>query len=88
MIILKKKNLVLLWHLPIVTLKKVRQEKDATILLDNGDNLQGQPVVYYYNFIDTVSPHFLSQVYELYEYDAGTVGNHDIETGHSVYDRW
>ena len=21
-------------------------------------------------------------------YDAATVGNHDIETGHSVYDKW
>jgi len=67
--------------------KKVRQEKDATFLLDNGDNLQGQPEVYYYNFIDTVSPHFLSQVMNYMKYDAGTVGNHDIETGHSVYDR-
>jgi 2',3'-cyclic-nucleotide 2'-phosphodiesterase / 3'-nucleotidase len=68
-------------------IKKVRGEKDATFLLDNGDNLQGQPEVYYYNFIDTTSPHFLSQVMNYMAYDAGTVGNHDIETGHAVYDR-
>ena len=68
-------------------IKTVRGKKDATFLLDNGDNLQGQPEVYYYNFIDTTSPHFLSQVMNYMSYDAGTVGNHDIETGHAVYDR-
>jgi 2',3'-cyclic-nucleotide 2'-phosphodiesterase / 3'-nucleotidase len=67
--------------------KKTRQEKDVTLLLDNGDNLQGQPEVYYYNFIDTVSPHFEAEVMNYMGYDAGTVGNHDIETGHAVYDR-
>jgi 2',3'-cyclic-nucleotide 2'-phosphodiesterase / 3'-nucleotidase len=56
-------------------------------LLDNGDNLQGQPEVYYYNFIDTVSPHFLSEAMNWLKFDASTVGNHDIEAGHSVYDR-
>jgi len=67
--------------------KQVRQESDATVLLDNGDNLQGQPTVYYYNFIDTVSPHFLAEVFNYMNYDAASVGNHDIEAGHSVYDR-
>src|ERR1035437_391235 len=68
-------------------IKKVHEKKDVTLLLDNGDNLQGQPEVYYYNFIDTVQPHFLSEVMNYMGYDAGTVGNHDIETGHAVYDR-
>lgn len=68
-------------------IRTVREKKDATFLIDNGDNLQGQPEVYYYNFIDTVSPHFLPQVMNYMGYDAGTIGNHDVETGHSVYDR-
>ena len=68
-------------------IKQIRTEKYATVLLDNGDNLQGQPEVYYYNFIDTISPHFLAEVMNYMGYDAGTVGNHDVETGHSVYDR-
>jgi 2',3'-cyclic-nucleotide 2'-phosphodiesterase / 3'-nucleotidase len=68
-------------------IKMVRGKKDATFLLDNGDNLQGQPEVYYYNFIDTLPPHFLSEVMNYMKYDAGTVGNHDIEAGHAVYDR-
>ena len=68
-------------------LREVRKESDAVILLDNGDNLQGQPAVYYYNFIDTVSPHLMAEVFNWLGYDASTVGNHDIEAGHSVYDR-
>ena len=67
--------------------KKERSEKKSVILLDNGDNLQGQPAVYYYNFIDTLRPHLLSEVMNFMKYDAISVGNHDIETGHAVYDK-
>jgi 2',3'-cyclic-nucleotide 2'-phosphodiesterase/3'-nucleotidase len=68
-------------------IKQARTGNLTTFLLDNGDNLQGQPEVYYYNFIDTVSPHFLAEVMNYMGYEAGTVGNHDIEAGHAVYDR-
>jgi 2',3'-cyclic-nucleotide 2'-phosphodiesterase/3'-nucleotidase len=68
-------------------IKQVRNEKNITFLLDNGDNLQGQPEVYYYNFIDTSALHLCAGVMNYMEYDAGTVGNHDVEAGHSVYDR-
>ena len=61
---------------------------DKIILLDNGDILQGQPTAYYYNFIDTVTPHIVSRIYDYMGYDAASIGNHDIETGHSVYDRY
>jgi 2',3'-cyclic-nucleotide 2'-phosphodiesterase/3'-nucleotidase len=67
--------------------KKLRSGKDALFLIDNGDNLQEQPTVYYYNFIDTISPHFLAEAMNWMGYDACTAGNHDIEAGHSVYDR-
>lgn len=58
------------------------------ILLDNGDFLQGQPSVYYYNFEDTISNHLGADVFNFMEYDAATVGNHDLETGHRVYDKF
>ena len=58
------------------------------VLLDNGDILQGDPFVYYYNFVDTTSPHMDAIAMNLMRYDAATVGNHDIETGHKVYDRF
>jgi 2',3'-cyclic-nucleotide 2'-phosphodiesterase/3'-nucleotidase len=67
--------------------KKARSGPAPVFLLDNGDNLQGQPSVYYYNFIDTVSPHINAVAFNSLEYDAITVGNHDIEAGHAVYDR-
>lgn len=57
------------------------------VLLDNGDNLQGSPAVYYYNFEDTISEHLWARVLNYLGYDAATAGNHDIEAGHSVYDR-
>jgi 2',3'-cyclic-nucleotide 2'-phosphodiesterase/3'-nucleotidase len=64
------------------------QYADNLILLDNGDILQGQPTAYYYNFEDTVSTHFVSQMLNDLGYSAGNMGNHDVETGHAVYDRW
>jgi 2',3'-cyclic-nucleotide 2'-phosphodiesterase/3'-nucleotidase len=65
-----------------------RQLKDTLFfLLDNGDFLQGQPTVYYYNFVDTSSQHLSSRVMNYLGYSAGTVGNHDIEAGPKVYNR-
>lgn len=58
------------------------------LLLDNGDILQGDPAIYYYNFIDTGSIHLLADIMNYMKYDAATVGNHDIETGHAVYDKF
>lgn len=58
------------------------------ILSDGGDVLQGQPVSYYYNFINTSFPHVVASAMNEMDYDCGTIGNHDIETGHEVYDRW
>lgn len=65
-----------------------RQNQDTLFfLLDNGDFLQGQPTVYYYNFIDTASRHLSARVMNYMGYNAGTVGNHDIEAGPAVYNR-
>ena len=58
------------------------------ILLDNGDILQGDPLVYYYNYEDTTSIHIQAAALNFMQYDAATVGNHDIEAGHSVYDKF
>lgn len=70
----------------------VRQERkvynDRLILLDNGDILQGQPTAYYYNYIDTTATHLCAAMMNFMDYDAGNMGNHDIETGRTVFDRW
>ncbi len=62
-------------------------KKQQVVLLDDGDILQGQPVVYYYNFEKTGVPHICASVMNYMKYDAATVGNHDIEPGHPVYDK-
>lgn len=68
--------------------ERARMGEERVILLDNGDMLQGQPSVYYYNFIDERRPHPVATMLKRMRYDAQTVGNHDIETGHPVYDRY
>ena len=68
-----------------------RQRKsygDRIILLDNGDILQGQPTCYYTNFIKTDAPNIAAEVINYLQYDAQNFGNHDVETGHAVYDKW
>lgn len=69
--------------------KEERQKYgENLLLLDNGDILEGQPTAYYYNYIDTVSPHLCSDIMNYMGYDAGNFGNHDIEAGQSVFERW
>ena len=58
------------------------------ILLDNGDLIQGDPMAYYYNFEDTTDIHIFADALNFMGYDAATIGNHDIETGHDVYDKF
>lgn len=70
-------------------LKEQRADSNQIVfLLDNGDILQGDPVVYYYNFEKTDTIHLYADVMNYMKYDAGTFGNHDIETGHDVYDKF
>ena len=60
---------------------------DNVLLVDAGDCLQGDNAAYYYNYVDTVTPHLFPRIIEYMRYDAIAMGNHDIETGHPVYDR-
>ncbi len=61
--------------------------KQNVLLLDAGDCLQGDNAPYYYNFVDTEGEHLFVQLVDYMGYDAVAVGNHDIETGHPVYDK-
>lgn len=66
---------------------RVADGAENVILIDAGDCLQGDNAAYYFNYIDTVSQHLYSRMAEYIGYDAVVMGNHDIETGHPVYDR-
>ena len=70
-------------------IKKQRQQYgDHLLLIDNGDILQGQPCVYWSNYVMPQDENLAAQVINYMKYDAETVGNHDIEPGHKVYDKW
>lgn len=71
------------------TIKEARMRvgDSAVILLDVGDQLQGDNSVFYYNYIDTNAEHIFCKVANYLKYDAVVVGNHDIEAGHPVYDK-
>ena len=60
---------------------------ENVLLLDAGDCLQGDNAPYYFNYVDTETPHLFPRLMAYMGYDAVVVGNHDIETGHAVYDR-
>jgi 2',3'-cyclic-nucleotide 2'-phosphodiesterase/3'-nucleotidase len=61
---------------------------DNLLLIDNGDILQGQPCVYWTNYVMPEDENLAARVINYMQYDAETVGNHDIEPGHKVYDKW
>ena len=61
---------------------------DNLLLIDNGDILQGQPCVYWSNYVMPEDENLAASVINYMKYDAETVGNHDVEPGHKVYDKW
>ena len=58
-----------------------------TVVLDGGDFLDGNNLLYYANFVDTLEDHICSRFYNFLEYDALTLGNHDIELGFRCLDK-
>ncbi|MBR1411308.1 MAG: bifunctional metallophosphatase/5'-nucleotidase [Prevotella sp.] len=62
--------------------------EDNFLLIDNGDILQGQPCVYWSNYVMPEDENIAASVINYMKYDAETVGNHDVEPGHKVYDKW
>lgn len=73
-----------------VVIDSIRQVagKDNVLLLDAGDILQGSNASYYFNFVaDSSVTHVYPRMAEYMGYDALVLGNHDLETGHAVYDK-
>ena len=70
-------------------IKKERKKYGNNLLLiDNGDILQGQPCAYWSNFVKTENENLAASVINYMKYDVETLGNHDLEPGHKVYDKW
>lgn len=70
-------------------LKEQRKEfGDNLLYFDNGDILHGQPTNFYYNYVETGKPHLAAEVLNYLGCNLANMGNHEIEAGHQVYDRW
>ena len=68
-----------------------RQRKlygNLLLLMDNGDILQGQPCVYWSNYVKADDENLAASIVNYMRYDVEAIGNHDVETGHKVYDKW
>ena len=65
--------------------KEFREKNKNVLLLDSGDLLQGTPLIYYFNNIENTIYNPMILVMNYMNYDAFTVGNHDIEQGYSTY---
>lgn len=67
---------------------RLQMGEEGVVMTDGGDVLQGHPAAYYYNFIDTASEHIVAETMNQIGYDVAAIGNHDIEAGRKVFDRW
>ena len=64
-----------------------RTHHKKVVLIDGGDLLQGTPLTYYFNTIETDVPNPMILTMNYMGYDAFTIGNHDVEQGVFVYTR-
>lgn len=67
--------------------KSERAKNPNTLLIDSGDTIQGTPLTYYYNVLETKSPHPMAVTMNALKYDAATLGNHEFNYGLDVLNR-
>ncbi|MBU3159829.1 5'-nucleotidase C-terminal domain-containing protein [Clostridium frigoris] len=67
--------------------KSVRKANPNTMLIDNGDTIQGTPLSYYYDMIDTKSEYPMMKVMGAMGYDTWTLGNHEFNYGLTTLNR-
>ncbi|MBA3469585.1 MAG: 5'-nucleotidase C-terminal domain-containing protein [Herpetosiphonaceae bacterium] len=69
----------------------IRQERAIDpdlMLLDAGDTIQGTPLTYYYNVVDTSAPHPMAATMNALKYDMSALGNHEFNYGLPTLDRF
>jgi 2',3'-cyclic-nucleotide 2'-phosphodiesterase/3'-nucleotidase len=58
------------------------------LLLDDGDTIQGTPLIYYYNTQEPAETNPMAVVMNAMQYDAMTIGNHEYNYGQEVLDKF
>jgi len=68
--------------------KNVLASNPNTILIDDGDTIQGTPLVYKFGVLDTVTPNPMALAMNTMGYTASTVGNHEFNYGPTVFNNF
>lgn len=68
--------------------KNVLATNPDTILIDDGDTIQGTPLSYYFDVIDTVPMNPMAATMNAMGYVASTVGNHEFNYGPAVFNKY
>lgn len=59
-----------------------------TLLIDNGDTIQGTPLAYYFNMLDTSVENPMAAAMNYMGYVSSTIGNHEFNYGPEVLNRY
>ena len=62
-----------------------RKEDQEVVLLDGGNVLQGNALLYYYNYVNQDKQHIVSQVMNAMQYDGASISKKDFELPPEVY---
>jgi 2',3'-cyclic-nucleotide 2'-phosphodiesterase/3'-nucleotidase len=68
--------------------KNVLATNPDTILIDDGDTIQGTPLAYYFDTLDTSVTNPLAAAMNFMGYTASTVGNHEFNYGPAVFNKF
>ena len=68
--------------------KEVLASNPNTILIDNGDTIQGNPLAYYYEVLHPEVKNPLAATMNAMGFVAATVGNHEFNYGPAVFDKY
>ena len=60
----------------------------GSLLIDGGDMLQGEPTAYYFNTHCQHTRHRVADICNYIGYDVAVIGNHDIEMGRGIFDKY
>jgi 2',3'-cyclic-nucleotide 2'-phosphodiesterase/3'-nucleotidase len=66
----------------------VKATNPYTLLIDNGDTIQGTPLAYYYELLHPELPNPMAATMNAMGFAASTVGNHEFNYGPTVFNKY
>lgn len=65
-------------------IKQQREMNEHTLLIDNGDLIQGTPLTYHYARLQSEQPNPMILLANTLKYDAAVIGNHEFNYGQDI----